>query len=85
MSVRKAQNRVRKKYGIGKGKLHKRMRANRDKLSQCCQLAQYGENWWAGTEFTEETIREMHALVDDLAADSIIATAYREAEKESQT
>ncbi len=78
MSVRKAQNRVRKKYGIGKTVLHKRMSANRHELEVLAYSAQWpGE--WAGT-FDEKVKREMHKLVDALAADSIIATAYRKAE-----
>lgn len=79
MSVRKAQNRVRKEYGIGKGKLHKRMSRNHTTLSTLAYQAQWGDAWTR--KFDDETIQEMHALVDDLASDSIIATAYREAER----
>lgn len=79
MSVRKAQNRVRKQHGIGKTKLHKRMTANRTELDNLAYRAEW-DGKWVG-KFDAETIQEMHALVDDLAADSIIATAYREAEE----
>lgn len=79
MSVRKAQNRLRKQYGIGKTKLHKRMSRNRTTLSTLGYQAEWGDAW--ARKFDDETIQEMHALVDDLAADSMIATAYREAEQ----
>lgn len=79
MSVRKAQNRVRKQHGIGKTRLHQRMRANRDSLWVCCEAAWYGYSHADG-EFRDETKRKMHALVDKLAADAIIAMAYRKAE-----
>lgn len=79
MSVRKAQNRVRKQYGIGKGALHKRIRATRDALYKSCLAAEWGKATWAG-EFTEGTRQRMHELVDELATDAVIATAYREAE-----
>ncbi len=79
MSVRKAQNRVRKEHGIGKTALHKRMSRNHTTLSTLAYQAQWGDAWTR--KFDDETIQEMHALVDQLAADSIIATAYREAEQ----
>ena len=83
MSPTKAQNRIRKQHGIGKTKLHKRMSRNRTTLSTLAYQAEWGDAW--ARKFDDETIQEMHALVDDLAADSIIATVYREAERESQT
>lgn len=79
MSPTKAQNRVRKQYGIGKTKLHKRMSKNRTTLATLAYSAQW-PGAWAG-KFDAERIQEMHALVDDLAADSIIAAAYKEAER----
>lgn len=79
MSVRKAQNRARKQYGIGKIKLHKRMSNQRNRLKILAYRAQWPEGW--GGPFTEETKEEMHHLVDTLAADCIIATAYAEAER----
>jgi len=78
MSPTKAQNRVRKQYGIGKGKLHKRMSRNHTTLSTLAYAAQ-----WPGSsagKFDAETKQRMHDLVDQLAADSIIAAAYGEAE-----
>ena len=51
MSPTKAQNRIRKQYGIG--------------FDGCAK-------------------RRMHELVDQLAADALIATAYREAEKKER-
>lgn len=79
MTVRKAQNRVRKQYGIGKTKLHKRMRRRRDELVTLADKAQY-PHWITGA-FDAETKQRMHDLVDQLGADSVIATAYREAEE----
>lgn len=79
MSVRKAQNRVRKKYGIGKTKLHRRMAENRRDL----QALAYNTQWpggWGRKMFDADQHQQMHDLVDALAADSIIATAYRKAE-----
>lgn len=79
MSVRKAQNRVRKEHGIGKTALHKRMSRNHTTLSTLAYQAQWGDAWTG--QFDAETKQRMHELVDALAADCIIATAYREAEK----
>lgn len=83
MSPTKAQNRIRKQYGIGKTKLHKRMSRNRTTLSTLGYQAEWGDAW--APKFDDETIQEMHALVDDLAADSMIATAYREAEHSARS
>jgi len=79
MSVRKAQNRIRKQYGVGKTALHKRMSSNRTELATLAYSAQWSDAW-AG-KFDAERHERMHYLVDALAADCIIATAYREAEK----
>lgn len=79
MSVRMAQNRVRKEHGIGKTALHKRMSFNRRELQTYAYAAQWPDEW-AGS-FDAKTKQEMHRLVDRIAADSIIATAYREAEE----
>lgn len=77
MSPTKAQNRVRKQHGIGKGALHKRMSRNRRALSTFAWAAQWPYGW--SGPFTTETKRRMHELVDALAADSIIAAAYEKA------
>ncbi len=79
MSPTKAQNRVRKEYGIGKTELHKRMSANRMTLTTLAYAAEWPSSW-AGT-FDAEMHEKMHYLVDALAADCIIATAYTEAER----
>jgi len=79
MSLRKAQNRVRKQHGIGKTALHKRMSSNRTDLSTFAYNAEYSGTW--GGPFNAATVERMHELVDALGADSIIAAAYREAER----
>lgn len=74
MSVRTAQNQIRKQYGVGKGELHRRMRV----------AWQWLDSFWEDAIWHKpvdaETKAQAHEVVDALAADSIIATAYREAE-----
>lgn len=79
MSVRKAQNRVRKEHGIGKGALHKRMSSKQMDLNRFAY-----EMEWPGTpsaQWIALTKQTMHDLVETLAADSIISAAYTEAEE----
>lgn len=78
-----AQNRIRKQYGVRKGELHKRMRLNRQELTDLAFRAQWPSGW---TEkfFNAKVALRMHALVDALAADSVIAAAYAKAEREER-
>ena len=80
MSVRKAQNRIRKRHGIGKGKLHERMSAARSGLANLACRAQWPRGW-SGTFHRRRDVQRMHDLVDQLGADSVISRAYVEAEK----
>ena len=78
MTPTRAQNRVRKKYGVGKGQLLARMRALRDVLYTYATDAAYRQvvHW--------ESRRKAFRAIDLLSADSVIAAAYREAEKEEE-
>jgi len=78
VSPTRAQNAVRRQYGIGKGKLHKRMSKSQTELNTRVWDAR-----WRG-EVRQSNKCRMHALVDAIAADSIIAAAYREAEREEE-
>lgn len=82
MSPTKAQNRIRKQCGIGKGRLHTRMCRNSEALGHYAERAQWPGRW--GEVFDEAVRQKMHELVDLLAADALIATAYREAEKKER-
>jgi len=77
MSPTRAQNRVRREYGIGKGKLLAEMRELRDKLYRFATDA----TWLKAPD--EMATERAHKRVDDLAAFSRIAAAYREAESKS--
>ncbi len=71
----RAQNRVRKKYGVGKGELRARMRKLRSLLyTYATQAAYYKVVHW-------ESRRRALRAVDLLSADSVIAAAYRDVEK----
>jgi len=79
----KAQNCVRKQYGVRKGELHERMRLNRQELADLALRAQWPSGW-TDRFFNAEVALRMHNLVDALAADSIIAAAYAKAEREER-
>ena len=78
MTPTRAQNQVRKKYGVGKGDLLARMRKLRSLLSAyATQAAYYKVVHW-------KSRRRALRAVDLLSEDSVIAAAYREAEKEKE-
>lgn len=74
-ATRKAQNRVRRQYGIGRTQLLARMNAHYSTLLKFC----FDATWEKPVDC--DTKDRVHWLIDSLAADSIIATAYREAEE----
>jgi len=75
MSPTRAQNRVRKHWGVGKGALHRRMLAARRRLVAFWEYA-----IWQGV-VDADLLAEAYLDLEGLAADSIIAADYRDVEK----
>ncbi|MCK4299402.1 MAG: hypothetical protein KAX80_07710 [Planctomycetes bacterium] len=75
MSPTRAQNAVRRHWGIGKGALHRRMVAARKRLVVFWEYA-----IWQGV-VDADMLAEALLDVEGLAADSIIAADYRDVEK----
>jgi len=75
MSPTRAQNRVRKHWGIGQGALHRRMRETHKRLYQFGRAARWSQ------VIDADMLAEALLDVEGLAADSIIAADYRDVEK----